>query len=75
MAAYYPRKVVTFKDLQQAYPDLETWDEEEEDRLEAIRVYGHYPARIRRAADRYYRAKQKGKGAPKKKRTAERELP
>ncbi|KAI4135006.1 MAG: hypothetical protein LQ347_001041 [Umbilicaria vellea] len=37
-AAYYPRKVVTFKDLQKAYPDLETWDEEEEDRLEAIRV-------------------------------------
>ncbi|SLM39890.1 mitochondrial 37s ribosomal protein rsm27 [Lasallia pustulata] len=54
MAAYYPRKVVTFRDLQKAYPDLETWDEQEEDRLEGIRV-----------------AKQRGKGAPKKKRTLE----
>lgn len=45
MAAYYPRKVVTFRDLQKAYPDLETWDEEEEDRLEALRVYGFRPHR------------------------------
>ena len=43
MAAYYPRRVVTFRDLQKAYPDLETWDDEEEERLEAVKSYGHYP--------------------------------
>lgn len=43
MAAYYPRKVITFKDLQKAYPDFETWDEDEEDRTEAVRVYEHCP--------------------------------
>ncbi|MCJ1302180.1 mitochondral 37S ribosomal protein S27 [Hypocenomyce scalaris] len=37
MAAYYPRRVVTFRDLQKAYPDLETWDDEEEERLEAVK--------------------------------------
>lgn len=56
LAAYYPRKSVTISDLQkdlQRY-DLETIDEDEEDRLEDIQV-----------------AKLRGKGAPKKKRTAE----
>ena len=54
VAAYYPRRTVSFKDLGQAYPDMETWNEEEEDRLEKIEA-----------------AKARGKGAPKKKRTAE----
>lgn len=36
VAAYYPRRLVTFKDLQNAYPDLETWDDDEEDRLEGL---------------------------------------
>ncbi|MCJ1382365.1 mitochondral 37S ribosomal protein S27 [Xylographa soralifera] len=40
--------------LMKAYPDLETWDEEQEDRLEGIAL-----------------KKQRGKGAPKKKRSAE----
>jgi hypothetical protein len=32
--------VVTFKDLTKTFgPDLETWDEEEEDRLEKIILY------------------------------------
>ena len=39
LAAYYPRRVVTLKDLQKAYPDLETWDEDEEDRLESLQMY------------------------------------
>ncbi|MCJ1352602.1 MAG: mitochondral 37S ribosomal protein S27 [Icmadophila ericetorum] len=51
---YYPRRVVTFKDLKKAYPDYEMWDEAEEDRLEGLEL-----------------AKQRGKGAPKKKRSAE----
>lgn len=40
IAAYYPRRVATFKDLQALYPDLETWDDDEEDRLEHIELYG-----------------------------------
>ncbi|KAI9776434.1 MAG: mitochondral 37S ribosomal protein S27 [Candelina submexicana] len=53
LAAYYPRRVVTFKDLKNAYPNLETWDDDEEDRLEHIQIM-----------------KSRGKGAPKKRRTA-----
>ena len=36
---YYPRRVVTFKDLKKAYPDYEMWDEAEEDRLEGLELY------------------------------------
>ena len=36
MASYYPRRVVTFKDLQKAYPDFEMWNDEEEQRLEDV---------------------------------------
>ncbi|MCJ1224236.1 mitochondral 37S ribosomal protein S27 [Toensbergia leucococca] len=54
MAAYYPRRPVTLRDLRDAYPGFETWDDDEEERLEAIQL-----------------TKQRGKGAPKKKRTAE----
>lgn len=61
MAAYYPRRVATIKDLQKAYKGfdegLETHDEEEEERLEHVAL-----------------VKQRGKGAPKKKRTADGEL-
>ena len=39
VAAYYPRKMGTLKELQQAYPDFEVIDEKEEDRFEKIRVY------------------------------------
>jgi hypothetical protein len=39
VAAYYPRRVKTLKDLKNAYPDLETWDDDEEDRLEGLIVY------------------------------------
>lgn len=58
VAAYYPRRVATIKDLQKLYKgfdeELETWDDDEDDRLEHLLL-----------------AKQRGKGAPKKKRTAE----
>lgn len=54
LAAYYPRKTATFKDLQKAYPEWHMYDEKEEDRLEHLQVL-----------------KAKGKGAPKKKKTAE----
>lgn len=53
LAAYYPRRVATFKDLQRLYPGFETYNEFEEDRLEHLQI-----------------AKSRGKGAPKKKRTA-----
>jgi len=53
LAAYYPRRVATFKDLQKLYPGFETYNQFEEDRLEHLQI-----------------AKSRGKGAPKKKRTA-----
>ncbi|KAL8669357.1 MAG: hypothetical protein Q9168_006049 [Polycauliona sp. 1 TL-2023] len=55
VATYYPRRVATYKDLEKLYPELETWDDEEEDRLEHIGLYDIMKAR--------------GKGAPKKKRS------
>lgn len=36
VAAYYPRRVATYKDLVAAYPGLETWDDDEEDRMEHL---------------------------------------
>ncbi|PMD13862.1 hypothetical protein NA56DRAFT_651330 [Hyaloscypha hepaticicola] len=55
LASYYPRRMLTIKDLQNAYKDeLEIFDDEEEDRFEKIKIL-----------------KARGKGAPKKKRTAE----
>ena len=57
MAAYYPRKMGTIKELQRAYPGYEIFDEDEEERFEKVRI-----------------KKSRGKGAPKKKRTAAGEL-
>ena len=55
LAAYYPRRSTTVEDILNEFKkfDLEGYNEEEEDRLEAIQI-----------------AKLRGKGAPKKKRTA-----
>ena len=57
VAAYYPRRVATIQDLKKLYKgfdeEMETWDDDEEDRLEHLVL-----------------VKQRGKGAPKKKRTA-----
>ncbi|EEQ29100.1 hypothetical protein McanMca71_000853 [Microsporum canis] len=55
LASYYPRKTVSFRDLQDAYRPmgLETYDPE--------RLYHEEMNQIR---------KLRGKGAPKKKRTA-----
>ncbi|KAK3070440.1 hypothetical protein LTR53_013808 [Teratosphaeriaceae sp. CCFEE 6253] len=53
LAAYYPRRVATFKDLKALYPGWEMYDANEEDRLEHIQI-----------------TKSRGKGAPKKKKTA-----
>ncbi|KAK2605912.1 hypothetical protein QQS21_003638 [Conoideocrella luteorostrata] len=51
VAAYYPRKVATIKDVKREFgPVLATWDEGEEDRFEYIEEL-----------------KQRGKSAPKKK--------
>ncbi|CAK7197716.1 hypothetical protein SEUCBS139899_000364 [Sporothrix eucalyptigena] len=37
LASYYPRKVVTIRDLQREFgPDLIAFDEEDEDRLESL---------------------------------------
>ncbi|KAK5069856.1 hypothetical protein LTS08_006793 [Lithohypha guttulata] len=56
LAAYYPRKPSTLRDLQDDFNklDLITYDEDEEYRLEGIQI-----------------AKFRGKGAPKKKRVAD----
>ncbi|KAI9759384.1 MAG: hypothetical protein M4579_002373 [Chaenotheca gracillima] len=35
---YYPKRVGTYKDLTRAYPEFETWDDDEEERLEDIQV-------------------------------------
>ncbi|GAB7357244.1 hypothetical protein MBLNU459_g8223t1 [Dothideomycetes sp. NU459] len=53
LAAYYPRRIATFKDLAKAYPEYETYDDDEEDRVENVQI-----------------TKSRGKGPPKKKRTA-----
>ncbi|KHO01954.1 Ribosomal protein S27/S33, mitochondrial [Metarhizium album ARSEF 1941] len=59
LAAYYPRKVATIKDVKREFgPVLATWDEAEEDRFEYIEEL-----------------KQRGKSAPKKKRGAPAEKP
>lgn len=44
---------MTLNDLRKAYPELLTWNEKEEERLESVAI-----------------TKARGKGAPKKKRTA-----
>ncbi|KAH0558558.1 hypothetical protein GP486_004785 [Trichoglossum hirsutum] len=38
LAAYYPRRAVTIRDLRKAFPDCVTWDDKEEDRLESIQM-------------------------------------
>jgi hypothetical protein len=38
MAAYYPRRVARFADLQKAYPGFETYDDFEEDRIESVAI-------------------------------------
>ncbi|KAF7713280.1 37S ribosomal protein S27, mitochondrial [Penicillium ucsense] len=55
LAAWYPTKIVSFRDLQNTYKPLglTTFDEAEDDREEAIQI-----------------TKLRGKGRPKKKRTA-----
>ncbi|PTU20951.1 hypothetical protein P175DRAFT_0458899 [Aspergillus ochraceoroseus IBT 24754] len=55
VAAWYPKKTVSFRDLQNTCKPLglTTFDEAEDDREEAIQI-----------------AKLRGKGRPKKKRTA-----
>ena len=40
LAAYYPRKVATIKDLKKQFPDFEVWDDDELDRLEKVAKYG-----------------------------------
>ncbi|MCJ1477270.1 mitochondral 37S ribosomal protein S27 [Lambiella insularis] len=36
IASYYPRRSATLRDLMKAYPNLETWNEDEEDRLDGL---------------------------------------
>ncbi len=36
IAAYYPRRVATIKDLIEAYPEYEGYDDDEEERLDNI---------------------------------------
>ncbi|KAG5975907.1 hypothetical protein E4U55_007531 [Claviceps digitariae] len=42
VAAYYPRKLATIKDVKREFePVLTTWDDSEEDRFEYIEEYVH----------------------------------
>jgi hypothetical protein len=43
--------MATFKDLQKAYPEYETYNEEEEDRLEKIKMYAISMSSCRRPAN------------------------
>ena len=38
LAAYYPRRVATFQDLEKAYPEWELYEEKEQDRLEHVQI-------------------------------------
>lgn len=43
MVEYYPERPPQMKDLRRLYPDLVTWDDDEEERLEALDMYEfHY---------------------------------
>ncbi|KAF4591544.1 ribosomal protein S27/S33, mitochondrial [Ophiocordyceps camponoti-floridani] len=54
LAAYYPRKLATIKDVKREFgPQLTTWDDAEEERTEHIKLL-----------------KRRNKSAPKKKRVA-----
>lgn len=46
MAAYYPRRIATFTDLQKAYPGFEGYDEDEADREEHVQMYVYLPHTI-----------------------------
>ncbi|MCJ1439925.1 MAG: mitochondral 37S ribosomal protein S27 [Stictis urceolatum] len=53
LAQYYPRKVVTWRNLQKAYPQFEIPNEAEEDRLEhieALKLRGKNPPKKKRTA-------------------------
>ena len=39
VAAYYPERPPQLRHLKRLYPDLETWDDDEEDRLEHVAMY------------------------------------
>lgn len=54
VASYYPPRSATLKEMMAFYPQLETYDEKEADRIDSIAII-----------------KARGKGPPKKKRTAE----
>lgn len=54
VANYYPKRSVSLKEMMGMYPYLETFDEDEADRIDNLTII-----------------KARGKGAPKKKRTAE----
>lgn len=72
LAAWYPRKTVSFRDLQDAYRPLglTVFDEYEDDREEAIQMYVIIHTKDKTLIADYASAKLRGKGRPKKKRTA-----
>ena len=47
LAAYYPRKTVTLKELTNKFPDWEFIDEQEEHRLDHIKGYVTLPVALR----------------------------
>lgn len=47
LASYYPRKLATIKDVKKQFgPELATWDDVEEDRLQYIEEYDGTPSPI-----------------------------
>lgn len=70
LASYYPQKTVTVKDVKREFgPDLTTFDEKEEDRLEHILEYVYVLTAIWRMVTNIgISLKARGKSAPKKKK-------
>ena len=74
VAAYYPRKIATIKDVKREFgPVLATWDDAEEDRFEYIEEYDDGTSRERSMATKLTRAQQAQ--AKREKRTQEEERP
>lgn len=74
VAAYYPRKLATIKDVKKEFgPTLATWDDAEEDRFQYIEEYddtGRCDRFIHMLTGDGFRLKARGKSAPKKKTVA-----
>ncbi|KZF20655.1 hypothetical protein L228DRAFT_269951 [Xylona heveae TC161] len=70
VAAYYPRRVVTFKDLQKSYPEFEIFDDVQDDRIEHLQILkakGKGAPKKKKSAEesKKFASKKKPAAAPK----------